>query len=165
MKTGFDPDEIEQRLHAMQPTEPGPAVRGRLAASLDGPVIGPSRAWYRRRPPAVAVAVMAAVLMLVALLSAIDWQMPEPRLADQPQPGPLPAPTQPPVPRDRERPTTPTPGPTLSELKKAWREAPEAFDTLLDQAGPPPHFRPSPDRTPALVAADVRRWALTEDLP
>ncbi|MFN3168143.1 MAG: hypothetical protein ACE37H_13865 [Phycisphaeraceae bacterium] len=149
-------EEIEARLAAMRPAEPGPALRQRVARSVadqqgDRPVL--ARPWWRK-PLAGALAVAAAV----GLAGLVVWlAVREPGAAS--------------VAEEQEAPViemvraAPQPPPTLLDLNRAWNESPDALDAMLTRSAPG-HGAPTPrEHKPLPTVADSRRWDFQKDLP
>lgn len=137
---------MEQRLRAMRPAKPDPALRERIAESLaeEGP--GPLSAWSLSHRYLVGLAAVAAVCFLVwgvsILLSKPDSEIP---MAEQntPDDSTFDLVFVRPVLQDNELPT-----PTLLALNDAYRQSPQQVDVLLDRIGKQQLARLSKDPAP-----------------
>lgn len=159
--TDHDPNDIEQRLHAMKPAEPGHAVKQRIAESLDTHAAEhptPARS-YRFAIAALA----AAAAVAISAWSILYFTQPPPPdtapLVRHTPPGAT-GPDQPdPV---NTAPTTAPTQPTLIALSRAWRRSPAALDAALDAAISAPNNnnpakRPSSPRPTIYRASDALR--------
>ncbi len=169
--TGFDSDEIEQRLHAMRPAEPDPAVRRRVRESLARSTEDASQpSTYRLVRRSLALAAVLAVAGLAALLIQRSHKAP---VAEGPPDQPVvehqvPAsdPNEHADPLFVERPDPPPSAPpTLLALDRAWRDSPQAFNDLLDRASGLNRPSQPTEPDPILTVADARRWIQNEELP
>ena len=157
-------NEIEQRLSAMRPADPSPALRQRVAASVQEPSAqgaGPQRS-YRIGFASLAA---AAVIALAGLVVLWVWSGPTgSQVAEQPEHVAPPPQRGAPAGID-DPPSAASAQPTLLALSHAWRESPQAVEQMLDQAGAQPRHGPVHDDEILLTIADARRWPLTKELP
>ena len=151
-----DVHELEERLKAMQPDQPGPHIKQRIAQTLSDDSTGAHRPLVFRRPFVVGLAA-AAVLGLCAVLAVLMLIPPvEPDIVI------LQPPVQ--VPGDvvvADEPMTPT----LFALTQAWTESPEAMDELLARSLPTRNDRVAMTDAQTPTPADTERWSNMKELP
>lgn len=153
-----EPNEIELRLQAMQPAEPGPAVSQRIAESL-GTESGQTHASSLMRYRVLVGLATAAVITIASLVLLF--------LLDQPTPAPDVADSLPPSQQDDvvAPPQAMPAEPTLLVLNNALRESPQQVVVLLDRIGAERLARTTSDSNPVYASAGSPGADLYKDLP
>ena len=156
-------DEIEERLAAMRPAEPDPAVSQRIAESLESGSSQGERPLIFRIPTVLVLAVAACLALALVLLPFIGQVPLTPPIADDRD---TPAPVQ-------DEPIQPSGAaeeddriaPTFLVLHQALRESPSDLDRLLDEISEQRVARLSAEAPYTQGAAYARGAPLPEDLP
>ena len=129
-----DLNDIEERLAAMKPAEPDPAVKQRIAQSLEQDAGQSDRPLIFRGPWAFVTAAAAVIALALVLLPLIGQIPTTPPVAIDP------GTTAPSVDEQTDEPSDALDAidplkPTLLAMHQALRESPEALEQLIDQAG------------------------------
>jgi len=158
-----DLNDIEERLAAMKPAEPDPAVRQRIAGSLQEDAAQAQRPLIFRGPWAFVTAAAALIALALVLLPLIGQIPTRPPVAIDPDA------TAPSVDEQQDEPDESLDAiepmrPTLLAMHQALRESPEALEQLIEQAGALAALPATDQSQPIPTASTTWRRVQNEEL-